>query len=97
MNAITLPRTYSGELPRTENQTSSDTCVRFGLAKAITNCLHTQKRIDVKQSEVTKILIQQTGNICGLRRKGDKDIINTFNNMVLVIQDRDNLISNLDG
>ena len=91
-----LPESFSGQLAQRDDQTQTGTCVRHALGKAITNYLHVQKLIDVKQSEVTRMLVQQKGKICGIRRYGPDDMIDTFSDKVLILQDTDNLIQGFD-
>ena len=86
-------RNFPGQLAQRDDQTDTGTCVRFAISKAIANNLHVQKRIDVNQSEITRVLIQKTGMACGIRRIGPNDLIGKFDKMNLILQDVDNLIN----
>ena len=87
---------YPGQHAQRDDQTNTGTCVMHALSKAVTNYLHVKKLIDVKQSEVTRMLIHKAGMVCGIRKIGEKDVIGTFDQMTLILQDTDNLIKGFD-
>ena len=91
-NNVYISENFSGEYAQRDDQKDSFACVRFALSKAVTNYLHTKKLIDVKQSEVNKMLVQESGNICGM---SIDNIFSKFNDMLLIIQDTTNLIKDV--
>ena len=77
-----------------DNQTDTGTCVRYAIAKCVSNYLYKQMHIDVDQFEITRQLVQESKKVCG---HSIADILNNcsdggYNNMKLILQDVDNLI-----
>ena len=69
--------------PFVDNQGNSDACVRFALAKALSNLLFTQQKIDVPQRAIMNCLVQVKKGICAMRPK-------EYHETVLYLQDEKN-------
>jgi len=69
--------------PFVDNQGNSDACVRFALAKALSNLLFTKQKIDVPQRSIMNCLVQVKKGIWAMRPK-------EYHETVLYLQDEKN-------
>ena len=75
-----------GQVATVDNQSSSELCVRFALAKAVANQLYVREKIDIEQDQIVICLVQALGEQFGI------DAVNpmVYNGKVLYLQDREN-------
>ena len=94
-NVPAIPGQYlpPAGLPRQTDQSDSDTCVRFSLAKAIANHLYLREHIDVDELELTGVLVQMSQNVCGMRASMLDKIgsIGCLHGKPILVQDTGNL------
>ena len=69
-----IPRLPPAGTAVVDNQGSSETCVRFALAKAIANILFVKKRINVEQHQIMNCLVQVKQSIAAIHPKEYKGL-----------------------
>ena len=73
-----------------DNQGTSETCVRFAIAKAIANLLFVKKRINVEQNQIMNCLVQVKKSIAAIHPK-------VYKGLELFLQDIENDFKDING